>query len=260
MPPHLGDALVTGRPGGWPRSVDRVVTTADARPRFRGVLLDWRGTLVVAPTYRWLVHRALRALGRPAGGDEVEAVLAQLRTADATEVESSAVDVDVHLHRAAYARWFRTAGLDGDLAAALYAAESDVAANPVAGDVEPLLVALRRAGVAVGVLSDIHVDLRPSFAARATADGTTWADLVTVWTLSFEVGAAKPDAAIFQRALEQLGLPAADVLMVGDRGTHDGAAADHGITALVVPPLRSPDEHRLQRVLDLVAPGVLLEP
>jgi FMN phosphatase YigB (HAD superfamily) len=236
-----------------------VGSSAVAPPRFRGVLLDWRGTLVVAPTYRWLVERALRALGRPAGVDEVEAVLTQLRSADATEVESSAVDVDAALHRTAYARWFREAGLDDQLAGALYAAESDVAANPFADDVGALLSALRQAGVRVGVLSDIHVDLRPAFAAHRTSDGTSWADLVDTWTLSFEIGAAKPDAAIFQRALEQLGLPAADVLMVGDRATHDGAAADHGITTLIVPPLRSPGEHRLQRVLDLVVPGFLLE-
>lgn len=213
---------------------------------------------MVAPTYQWLVERTLQILGRASAQDDVEAVLAQLRSADATEVESSAVDVDARLHQDAHARWFRAAGVDDDLATALYATESDVSANPFAGDVGPLLVALREAGAVVGVLSDIHVDLRPSFAARTTDDGTTWADLVSAWTLSFEVGAAKPDPAIFERALEQLGLPPADVLMVGDRGTHDGAAAEHGITTLLLPPLRSSDEHRLQRVLDLVSPGAVL--
>ncbi|PWJ53650.1 haloacid dehalogenase superfamily, subfamily IA, variant 3 with third motif having DD or ED/haloacid dehalogenase superfamily, subfamily IA, variant 1 with third motif having Dx(3-4)D or Dx(3-4)E [Quadrisphaera granulorum] len=226
--------------------------------RFRGVLLDWRGTLVVAPTYRWLVRRGLQALARPDSDDDVEAVLARLRSADATEVGSSAVDADADLHRRVYARWFRAAGLDDELAAALYAVECDVAANPFADDVGPLLSALRGAGVRVGVLSDVHVDLRPAFGAHAIADGTSWADLVDVWTLSFEVGAAKPDPAIFERALRQLGLPAAEVLMVGDRGTHDGAAAACGITTLLLPPLGSPQERRLQRVLDLVLPGAVL--
>ena len=227
-------------------------------PRFRGVLLDWRGTLVVAPTYRWLVRRALQALSRSATEDDVEVVLTQLRTADATEVESSAFDVDAELHRSAYARWFRDAGLDGELAEALYAAESDVAANPFADDVGPLLVALRGAGVRVGVLSDIHVDLRPAFAAHVTPGGTSWADLVDTWVLSFEVGAAKPDPVVFERALQQLGLPPEDVLMVGDRGTHDGAALALGITTLLVPPLQSPRERRLQRVVDLALPGTVL--
>lgn len=130
-----------------------------------------------------------------------------------------------------------------------------MSANPFAGDVGPLLEALPRAQVRVGVLSDIHVDLRPVFAANPRHDGGTWADLVYAWTLSYEVGAAKPDPVIFEGALRQLELTAAEVLMVGDRGTHDGAAADVGITTLVLPPLRSPHEHRLQRVLDLVLPG-----
>jgi len=43
--------------------------------------------------------------------------------------------------------------------------------------------------------------------------------------------------------------------MVGDRGGWDGAATDVGITTLLLPPLRSPDERRLHRVLDLVLPG-----
>ncbi|MFC5382085.1 hypothetical protein [Aquipuribacter nitratireducens] len=46
--------------------------------------------------------------------------------------------------------------------------------------------------------------------------------------------------------------------MVGDRGTHDGAAADLGITTLVLPPLRAPEEHRLQGVVDLAMPGASL--
>lgn len=205
-----------------------------------------------------MVQRALADLQRPTDPAAVHAVVVQLRAADATEVESSAVDVSAEVHRRAYAAWFTTAGVDDELAAALYAAESDVAANPFAGDVGPLLTALHRAGVRVGVLSDIHVDLRPVFAARTGPDGSSWADLVHTWTLSYEVGAAKPDPAIFERALQQLGLAAAEVLMVGDRGTHDGAAAAVGITTLVLPPLRSIEEHRLQRVIDLVLPGASL--
>ncbi|WP_380167836.1 HAD family hydrolase [Jannaschia sp. R86511] len=229
--------------------------TARHAPRFAGVLLDWRGTLVVAPTYAGLVERALRGLQRACDPAAVEAVLVRLRTADATEVESSAVDVDAGLHRRAHAAWFAAAGVDDELAAALYAAESDVAADPFAGDVGPLLETLHRSGVRVGVLSDIHVDLRPVFAARTRRGGGTWADLVHAWTLSYEVGAAKPDPVVFEHALQQMGLAAAEVLMVGDRGTHDGAAAAVGITTLLLPPLRSTEEHRLQRVVDLLLPG-----
>jgi len=219
---------------------------------FRGVLLDWRGTLVVAPTFPWLVRTALHRLGR---STPVEGVLARLRGGDGAAARSSTVDTDAALHRAAYLAWFAEAGLDDELAGALYAVECDVALNPFAADVGALLRALHRAGVRIGVVSDIHVDIRPVFAAQTNRDGTTWGDLIDVWALSFELGVAKPDPAIFTRALAGMRLGAAEVLMVGDRGGWDGAAAELGITTLLVPPLRSVDDCRLHRVLDLVLPG-----
>lgn len=221
---------------------------------FRGVLLDWRGTLVVAPTYDWLVTRALERLGRSRDGVAVEVVLAALRATDSTRVDSSQIDTDAAEHRAAYRDWFRAAGLDDELASALYAVESDAALNPYADDVGPTLVALADAGVRIGVVSDIHVDLRPSFAAHRLPDGRSWADLVDTWALSFELGVAKPDPAIFRAALDGLGLPPEDVLMVGDRGAWDGAAADVGVTTLVLPPLTTPGDRRLHRVLALALP------
>ncbi len=222
------------------------------------MLLDWRGTLVVAPTERWLVESAYRRLGRDTSAAAVDAILAKLGAVDTAEVESSAIDTDVTAHRSAYFAWFRAAGLDDDLAHALYAAECAVGLNPFAHDVGPLLQALHRAGVRIGVISDIHVDLRPVFAAHANPDGTTWADLIDAWALSFELGVAKPDPRIFLASLDRLGLAAADVLMVGDRGAWDGAAAGLGITTLLLPPLQSADDLRLQRVVDLVLPGMQL--
>jgi FMN phosphatase YigB (HAD superfamily) len=230
------------------------LTTVPA-PAFRGVLLDWRGTLVVAPTNRWLVATALARLGRRAADADVEQVLAALESVDSTRVDSSHIDTDVVEHRAAYADWFRTAGLDDELAAALYAVESDVSLNAFAHDVGRLLAALEAAGVRVGVVSDIHVDLRPTFETHLLPDGRSWADLVHTWALSFELGVAKPDPAIFRAALNGLGLPASDVLMVGDRAGWDGAAVDVGMTTLLVPPLEDPADERLHRVLDLVLPG-----
>lgn len=228
-----------------------VSRAARAQP-FRGVLLDWRGTLVVAPTYPWLVRTALERTGRTADEEAVGEVLARLRATDSTRVDSSDVDTDAAVHRQAYLGWFAAAGVDDELAEALYAVESDAAADPFADDVGELLDGLRRAGVRVGVLSDIHVDLRPVFAAHRLPDGTPWSDLVGEWVLSFEVGVAKPDPRIFEIALDRLGLPASQVLMVGDRGGWDGAATDLGLTTLLLPALTDPSERRLHRVLQLV--------
>lgn len=221
---------------------------------FRAVLLDYRGTLVPAPTYRDLVRGGLTRVGRPSAPADVDAVLALLRAGDRSLVDAPDVDADAERHRDAYDRWFRSAGIDAGLAAALYAVESDVVAAPFARDAAAVLAALSAAGVALGVVSDIHVDLRPAFAAQRAPGGGSLADLVSAWALSCEIGASKPDPRIFRAALDALGVPAADALMVGDRGAWDGAAAELGMTALVLPPLTAPDERRLHRVLDLALP------
>jgi FMN phosphatase YigB (HAD superfamily) len=229
-----------------------------SRPRegFRGILFDWRGTLVVAPTHTWLVRTALERLGREASPAAVDAVRAQLLAADHTRVDDSAIDVDAAVHHAAYLAWFAAAQLDPELAAALYEVESDPSANDFAADAGPVLWSLHQAGVRIGVLSDIHVDIRPAFAARTNPGGGTFADLVHTWVLSYEVGVAKPDPAVFDIALQRLGLSAEDVLMVGDRGAWDGAAAATGIVTILLPPLKQVTDLRLHRVLHLAVPGL----
>jgi FMN phosphatase YigB (HAD superfamily) len=72
-------------------------------------------------------------------------------------------------------------------------------------------------------VSDIHFDIRPAFAQHRDQSGTSWADLVDAWALSFELAVAKSESAIFAIALEKVGLEAGEVLMVGDRGPWDGA-------------------------------------
>ena len=73
----------------------------------------------------------------------------------------------------------------------------------------------------------------------------------TVFTLSCEVGAQKPDPVMFLRTLDALGVPPADALMVGDRSRPDGAAVELGVATLLLPPLRSTTDRRLHHVLAL---------
>ncbi|QTR02278.1 HAD family hydrolase, partial [Saccharothrix algeriensis] len=105
------------------------------------------------------------------------------------------VDADTALHRETYYAVFADAGLDADLADALYEVESDPTFNPFAVDVAATLSALRANGFRVGVLSDIHFDVRPVF------DGLP----VDSFVLSFEHGVVKPDPRIFRIALDELG-------------------------------------------------------
>jgi Predicted hydrolase (HAD superfamily) len=232
-------------------------STAESRPAtdFQGVLLDWRGTLALAPTYRRWIEIALCRLGRPSTAGAVEDVLASLRAADRSALDSPSVDTDVAVHRAAYYAWFEAAALDGQLADSLYAVESDASVNPFAEDTELLLTTLHEAGVRIGIVSDIHFDLRPAFAERRTARSTRWSELIHTWVLSCELGMAKPHPSVFAVALERLGLRADRVLMVGDRAGWDGAASEAGITTLLLPQLRAVGERRLHHVLNLVVPG-----
>jgi FMN phosphatase YigB (HAD superfamily) len=223
-------------------------------PRFPVVLFDWRGTLALPPTFSQMVHAALTRLGRNPAPDAVEYVVDRLRRTDRREVDSPAVDTDPALHRTAHAAWFAEAGLDDQLARTLYEVGDLAELNPFAEDVGETMEALHAAGVSIGILSDIHFDLRASFARHRTKDGRAWTDLIEVWVLSYEVGLVKPDPAIFAVALERFGVPAEDVLMVGDRGPWDGGAAAVGITTLLLPSLRSTKQRRLATVLDLVLP------
>ncbi len=56
-------------------------------------------------------------------------------------------------------------------------------------------------------------------------------ELLDPAVLSFEVGACKPDPAIFAHALARLGLPAGRVFFVDDVETHVRAARDAGLRA-----------------------------
>ncbi|MBM7813823.1 HAD family hydrolase [Saccharothrix algeriensis] len=203
----------------------------------RAVIFDWRGTLVLTPTFRGWVTEALRRLERDTAlADDVIASL------DVNRLDLPGVDADTALHRETYYAVFADAGLDADLADALYEVESDPTFNPFAVDVAATLSALRANGFRVGVLSDIHFDVRPVF------DGLP----VDSFVLSFEHGVVKPDPRIFRIALDELGTAPEDTLMVGDRATHDGAAVGVGMPTLLVPPLSHVGEARLHLVTNLM--------
>jgi HAD superfamily hydrolase (TIGR01549 family) len=212
----------------------------------RAVLFDWRGTLVVtAPLSAW-VEQALQRVGRDSSADEVDGIEAALVAAmehpDLQQAWDRA-DESAWVHRETYARLFRVAGLDDDLAEALYAVESNPAYNPFADDVADTLKSLQVAGVRVGIVSDIHFDLRPVFAEAGLAD------LVDCFVLSFEQGVQKPNPQIFRVALDRLDVEPPDALMVGDRASHDGAAVNLGIPTVLVPELTATPQRRLAVVL-----------
>jgi FMN phosphatase YigB (HAD superfamily) len=211
---------------------------------FRAVLFDWRGTLVVAPTFEQWAGESLRRLGRPS--DEAAASELAARLADAADdLDAPGVDSDAAEHCHTYHRVLAELGLDPDLVGALYEVESDLTCNVFAHDAAETLGGLKDAGLGIAVVSDIHVDLRPAFAVAGLAD------CIDVFTLSFEQGAQKPDPRMFLGTLDALGVQPSDALMVGDRSAPDGGAVEVGLATLLLPPLTHPGDRRLHLVSTL---------
>jgi HAD superfamily hydrolase (TIGR01509 family) len=169
----------------------------------------------------------------------LERIEAALREAGAMD----GIDASAEVHQRETLAVFGRHGLDDTLAAALYALDADPRNHPLYPDAEPVLRDLKARGVAVAVVSDFHVDLRPMLTAQGIAD------LVDDCIISAEHGIQKPDRRIFRLALEAVGVPASQALMVGDRASRDGGAADAGITTLILPP---PPTDLVPRGLDVV--------
>jgi FMN phosphatase YigB (HAD superfamily) len=196
------------------------------------VLLDWRGIVVHFPQPEWWISRSLESIRRPVERAAVGAAVAGLEAAarlpEVLEAELSA-DCSPELNRAAEMLRFERAGLDGELAEALYRLDFDPESHPVYPDVPGALAQIRARGVRIALVSDIHFDLRADLAAHGIAH------LIDAYVLSFEHGFQKPDSRMFTLALDSVDVEAGEALMVGDRASHDGGAASVGIDTLILP-------------------------
>lgn len=140
-------------------------------------------------------------------------------------------DLEPHLHHEAYLHVLRESGLTDHHAEALYQKLIDPANWTPYPDTAAVLESLHRQGIKVAVVSNIAFDLRPAFAALGVSTH------VDEFVLSFEVGAVKPDPAIFQTALDRVGVDPGDALMVGDSEEADGGALAVGCDFRLVDPL-----------------------
>ena len=140
-------------------------------------------------------------------------------------------DLAPHLHREAYLHVLRESGLAEHHAEALYDRVVDTSSWTPYPDTAEVLKGLHRQGIKTAVVSNIAFDVRPAFLALGAAD------YVDEFVLSFEVGAVKPDAAIFETTLARLGVQAAHAVMVGDSDEADGGARAVGCGFMLVDPL-----------------------
>lgn len=140
-------------------------------------------------------------------------------------------DLAPHLHREAYLHVLRESGLADHHAQALYDRVIDPASWTAYPDTARVFKNLKAQGLRTAVVSNIAFDVRPAFTAIGAAEH------VDAFVLSFEVGAVKPDPAIFTTALQRLGVTAQDALMVGDSEEADGGARAVGCQFALVDPL-----------------------
>lgn len=228
-------------------------TRADFDP-VDGVIVDFHGTLVdahepadwVAAARRLLTERGVPWPYRDAADVERLALhLHEIWEHAATVDPTSDRDLDMDRHREVFGQavgLFPDAG--PELIDALYLAmpEQWVPFD----DAVPTLRALKARGVRVVLLSNIGIDIRERLAV------TGLADVLDDVVLSYEVGLVKPDPGIFAHALERLGRPAEQTLMVGDSASADVGGTALGIRTLILP--RRPGPVRgLGAVLRLVS-------
>lgn len=99
---------------------------------------------------------------------------------------------------------------DGDITEALYARFTRYESYRLFPDVLPALEAARRAGLAVGLISNFEEWLEGLLTHMEVGD------LFDPVVISGKVGMEKPDPAIFRLALDRSGVPAAEAVYVGD--------------------------------------------
>lgn len=208
----------------------------------QGVLFDFTGTLFWIEDAATAVREALGPVFVPMAA-EIARLGGINGSGEAPELPDHLADawprrdLSKELHRRAYSGLAEHAGLTPQQAHLLYERGIQVGAWHPYPDTVEVLQRLRDAAVPVALLSNIGWDPRPVLAGYGV-DG-----LFTSLVLSDERGVMKPEPAIFEQACADLGLPATDVVMVGDSAVNDGAATAVGAAFVLVDasPDRAPD-------------------
>lgn len=203
---------------------------------FRAVLFDWDGTLVSGgPATGNPVAAAVESLRATAGIVVAPAAL-QAALAAAIPPYTPGVIAAVEPFPVSLGRALGSLGLaappDALAGASLAAYLAFTAADRLFDDARALLASLRYRGYEAGVVTNTNF---PAACVAVHAARLGVAGYLGAIVCSADVGAGKPDPAIFGAALRVLGLSAAEVLFVGDRIETDIAGAlAAGLTAVLL--------------------------
>src|SRR4051794_41089180 len=118
--------------------------------RYTAVMFDWMLTLADYPDEREHLRQALRLIDRRADDDALDALVADLRAAaELPEVIAAGRHEDCSpvLHRAATMLHCDRAGIDDDLAEAMYGLLGLPSFHPIYEGVEDALLAISAAGI-----------------------------------------------------------------------------------------------------------------
>jgi HAD superfamily hydrolase (TIGR01493 family) len=217
--------------------------------RLRGVLFDFGNTLFSHESLAATIAGCCTRLGADVPAGWAQQLAARIDVAAHTPDElRHPRDLDAAVWRA---RWHELYAVADDevpgLGADVYRAMHDPLAWHPYASTAATLRRLHTAHVPVGVVSNTGWDVRAVFAAHGLGE------LVHAFLLSYEAGLVKPAAAMFERACTAIGLPPAEVLMVGDDIVADAGAARAGLTTLLLPVVPPGAENRLGAVAHLVA-------
>jgi HAD superfamily hydrolase (TIGR01509 family) len=207
----------------------------------QAVLFDFSGTLFrLEEDQSWFEGMELSsAEGREVDGHVQAELMRRLTAPTGRSVEMTPDayqawvnrDLAPHLHREAYLHVLRESGLADHHAESLYRRAIDPSSWTAYPDTAEVLKGLHQQGIKTAVVSNIAFNLRPAFEVIGASDH------VDEFVLSFEVGAVKPNAAIFTTALDRLGVAAQHTVMVGDSEEADGGARAVGCDFILVDPL-----------------------
>jgi HAD superfamily hydrolase (TIGR01509 family) len=195
----------------------------------RALLVDFAGTLFLPLVGQlWATAAARTARARLTALDSPG--LAALLDSRFHHVRDPGRDLSLAAHRQSMLPVLESLVADKALARSLYDLQfTDGFWRPRPGARE-LPPAARQRGLRIIVVSNVPWNIRPLF-LRAGLGGQ-----ISGFSLSFEVGAEKPDKLIFEHALALAGCAPSEAVLVGDDPVTDSGALQLGIPVILVPP------------------------